>query len=253
MSGKKIRKWLSNVVITICIGVFIYSAYELGSLGLDYYHNRQVLADVQDIYATHTNRSETSAKKGEIRKQFKELHKINSDIVGWLTIDKTKINYPILQADNNEHYLYRNYKEENSRAGSIFMDYRNNVASYNRNIILYGHNMKDGTMFHNLRKYTDKEFFTNHRNVLFDTMYDSYDAEVFSVYHTTTDFDYIQTDFATQNEYKQLVEEIQDKSIFKSDVKVNENDTIITLSTCDYTLDPDEGRFVVHAKISKQE
>lgn len=84
------------------MGFFIYSAYELGSLRLDYYHNRQVLADVQDIYATHTNRSDTSAEKGEIRKQFKELHKINSDIVGWLTIDKTKINYPILQADNNE-------------------------------------------------------------------------------------------------------------------------------------------------------
>ncbi|AUJ24289.1 class B sortase [Virgibacillus dokdonensis] len=254
MSGKKIRKSLSNLLITICLGVFVYSAYELVSLGLDYYQNRQVLADVQDIYAAQTKASDSSeVEKGEIRKQFKELHKINPDIIGWLAIDKTNINYPILQAENNEHYLYRNYKEEQSRAGSIFMDYRNNVNAYNSNIVLYGHNMKDGSMFHNLRKYTDEEFFSNHRSVYFDTKYESYQAEVFSVYHTTTDFDYIQTHFSTQDEYRQLVNEIKDKSVFQSDVHVNEKDTIITLSTCDYTLDPDEGRFVVHAKISDQE
>lgn len=124
----------------------------------------------------------------EVRKQFKALQQINQEIVGWITMDDTQINYPIVQAKDNDYYLFRNYKGEDMRAGSIFMDYRNDVKSQNRNTILYGHRMKDGSMFGSLKKMLDEEFFMSHRKLYYDTLFEGYDLEVFSVYTTTTDF-----------------------------------------------------------------
>src|SRR5699024_3859127 len=90
----------------------------------------------------------------------------------------TKIDYPILQAEDNDYYLNRNYKREDTPAGSIFVDYRNNVAEENRNTIVYGHRMKDDTMFNSLTKYLDEDFLKDHQTIKYDTMYGSYDAEV---------------------------------------------------------------------------
>jgi len=129
------------------------------------------------------------------------------------------------------------------------MDYRNNVEEENRNTIVYGHRMKDDTMFNSLTNYLDEEFFKEHQTINYDTMYGSYDAEVFAAYYTTTDFDYIQTDFDSNEEYAGFLNEVEDKSEIQADFDVNADDQIVTLSTCDYTLDPDEGRLVVHAKI----
>lgn len=248
----QIKKGISRMFTFVCLVIFIYSIYSLSDIGLDYYNNRQVLAEVQQIYQ-QMDKEESNVDKAEIRKQFEELHQINQDIVGWIAIEDTKINYPIVQTNDNDYYLTRNYKQEQSRAGSIFMDYRNDLLTVNENIVLYGHRMKDETMFNQLTKYVDKDFFDTHSKVYFDTLYGSYDAEVFAVYYTTTDFDYIQTEFDSKEEYKLLLEEIKEKSIFESNVEVNEYEQIITLSTCDYTLDPDEGRLVVHAKVVEKE
>lgn len=109
--------------------------------------------------------------------------------------------------------------------------------------------MKDDTMFNQLKRYVDKEFFDSHPIVLFDTLYDRFDAEIFSVYRTTTDFDYIKTDFESDEEFQEFLDIIQEKSLHQSDVRVTKDDQILTLSTCDYMLDPDKGRLVVHAKL----
>ena len=241
------KKIISRIITIVSLSVFVYSVYALGSIFYDYYHNRQVLAEVQDIY--ETIEVPENVTYGEFRSQFYDLHEINEDIVGWITINDTKIDYPILQAEDNDYYLNRNYKREDTPAGSIFMDYRNNVAEENRNTIVYGHRMKDDTMFNSLTKYLDEDFLKDHQTVSYDTMYGSYDAEVFAAYYTTTEFDYIQTEFASDQEYGDFLQEVQDKSEIETDFDVGEEDEIVTLSTCDYTLDPDEGRLVVHAKV----
>lgn len=241
-----IVRWLSRVFTFVCVVIFTYSIYSLVDIGLDYYYNRQLLAEVQELYQVMEVEDDNET---EIRNQFHALHQINPDIVGWITVEDTIIDYPIVQTDNNEFYLNRNYKKEESRAGSIFMDYRNDLRSENENIILYGHRMKDETMFNQITKYEKKEFFDTHKKIYFDTLYGSYDAEVFAAYYTTTDFDYIQTEFDSKEEYKTLLNEMKEKSLFESEVEVNEEEQIITLSTCDYTLDPNKGRFVVHAKV----
>lgn len=191
--------------------------------------------------------------EGEVREQFNELKEVNHDILGWITVDNTKINYPILQSEDNEYYLTRNYEREESIAGSVFMDYRNDITDYNSNIILYAHWMKDDSMFNGLDKFLDEDFFYNHEAIYFDTMYESYQAEVFSVYNTTTDFNYIQTEFDHQHEYGSLLTEIKQKSKYDTDIELGMEDQIITLSTCDYMLDPDKGRLVVHAKLIKRD
>lgn len=117
---------------------------------MDYYENRKVMAEAQHIYKRSP--MEEKSENGEVRKQFQDLQKINPEIVGWITMDDTQINYPIVQAKDNDYYLFRNYKGEDMRAGSIFMDHRNDVKSQNRNTILYGHRMKDGSMFGSLKK-----------------------------------------------------------------------------------------------------
>lgn len=235
----------------LCLMVLVYSGYELTKIFLAYYKNRQVLADVQRIYNEQAVTEE--AKEGEIRPQFGKLLQINPDIKGWITIDDTMIDYPILQAQTNDFYLYRNYKREDSHAGSIFMDYRNDITMYDHHTVIYGHSMKDGSMFNHLKKFLDKDFFKSHQMIYFDTLYSAYDAEVFAVYQTTTDFDYIQTDFDSDEEYLTLIKQMKDKSIYSTDVELGADDQVLTLSTCDYLLDPDKGRLVVHAKLLKRE
>ncbi|MBS4218508.1 class B sortase [Bacillus sp. FJAT-49711] len=251
-----IRRTLSQIFTLLCVAVFIYSGYKLTTIFLEYYHNRQVLNDAQKIYYQSTSESEeiTHNEEGEwkIRPQFEELRTINPDITGWISIEGTQVNYPIVQTDNNEYYLTRNYKKDNSIAGSIFMDYRNDIKTSPTNTIVYGHRMKDGSMFNGLKKFLNEDFFSQHRIIQLDTLYASYDVEVFAVYSTTTDFDYIQTHFNSEEEYRLFLQEIQQHSLYHPDVKVNTDDQILTLSTCDYLLDPDKGRLVVHAKLVKR-
>src|SRR5699024_7180439 len=132
-------------------------------------------------------------------------------------------------------------------------DYRNDIHLHDeRNIVVYGHRMKDGSMFQHLTKFLDEEFFETHRTFEFDTLYDSYEAEIFAVYNTLTDFNYIETHFDSDEEYEQLLSDIQAASKFQSDVEVTADDSIITLSTCDYELDQNEGRLVLQAKLTKK-
>lgn len=249
-----VKKITSYFITIACLAVFAYAAHGLIDILLDYYQNRKVINDVQDIYYNEADSPgyQDEIEKG-IRPGFDELLKINDYVVGWITIEGTQIDYPILQADNNSDFMFRNFYGEESIAGSIFMDYRNNITMQDSNIVVYGHRMKDGSMFQHLTKFLDKDFFDKHQTFTIDTLYDSYEAEIFAVYPTMTDFNYIQTDFSNEEDFAGLIEEIQNKSTYKRDVDLNFDDQMLTLSTCDYTLDPEEGRLVVHAKLTKKE
>ncbi|MDQ0272528.1 class B sortase [Cytobacillus purgationiresistens] len=252
MYKKKAAVIFQRLVTLAALIAFIYAGSKLTIILYGYYDNWRNLSEVQDIY-NEVLQEEDEIEAGRIRQQFDPLLKLNEDIVGWITVEDTRIDYPILQADNNSYYLTRNYKRNETRAGSIFMDYRNEVeAEANKNIILYGHRMKDGSMFGQLKKYLNESFFYEHRNIYYDTLYAGYDLEVFSVYQTTTDFYYIETNFPTDQSFGGFIESLQDKSLHKADVNITEGDRIVTLSTCDYSLDSNEGRLVVHAKLVKR-
>ena len=209
------------------------------------------MKEIQVEYQNILQDSEPVTADNQIRQQFQSLLKINPDIAGWITINNTKVDYPILQSSDNEYYLNRNYKKDDSKAGSIFMDFRNQVKSQDRQTIIYGHQMKDGSMFGELENFLDEEFFSQNQHFQYDTTYASYDVEIFSVYLTTTDFNYIETDFSNDEEYIEFLKLIKGKSEIPTDVQVSEKDNIITLSTCNNLLDPEEGRLVVHGKLTR--
>lgn len=248
-------KKMSTLLTIICIVIFAYSLFHLIKIGYMYYHNDKILTNVQSVYENLDLApvdEEVDIGERKIRSQFIDLQKINEDVVGWISIEDTKVNYPILQAEDNAYYLNKNYQHDRTAAGSIFMDFRNDVADYDPNIILYGHRMKDNSMFDSLEYFLDEDFFNNHGVIQIDTLYESYDAQVFAAYSTTTDFDYIQTEFDEALDFITLFSRMKNNSKYESDVEVNLDDQIITLSTCDYLLDPNEGRLVVHAKLVKK-
>src|SRR5690625_3364082 len=148
---------------------------------------------MQDIYDNVASEDEEGEPEA-LRSGPDELLKEHDEVVGWITMDGTQIDYPVLQSDNNTDYLKKDYNDRVTRAGSIFLDLRNDITPENKNTVVYGHRMKDGSMFQHLTKYMDEDFLREHQTFEFDTLYDSYEAEIFSVYNTLTDFNYIQTD-----------------------------------------------------------
>src|SRR5690625_852382 len=182
-----LRKWVSRLITVASLSVFIYAAYNLGDIVIDYYKNRQLMNNMQELFYE----VDDEPVGDTIRPGFLPLLEQNEDVVGWITIDGTQIDYPIVQGEDNFHYLTRNFYHEDSRAGSIYMDFRNDVhLTDEKNVILYGHRMRDGSMFENLTKYLDADFFNEYRMIEFDTLYDSYVGEVFAVYQTLTTFNY---------------------------------------------------------------
>ena len=171
----------------------------------------------------------------------------NDDIVGYLKIEGTNIDYAVVQSTDNEFYLHRDLNLKNNAAGSIFMDYENNPHEIDRNIVIYGHNMRNGTKFHNLRHYRDRQFYENNRYISFTTLYEETTWEIFAIYETTIDFHYIQVIFKSDDEFISLISQMKAKSLINTGIEVGPNDRVLTLSTCRGTHDDD--RFVVSAKL----
>ncbi|MGE7842121.1 class B sortase [Lysinibacillus sp. NPDC093712] len=257
------KKWKTNLLTVLYLAIFLYAGFALVKYVYTYYESSKSLKEVQTIYAetlatipkevVDDGMSNAEIKsKYTIRPQFDDLLAVNDRIVGWISVDNTKLNNPILHADNNEFYLNHNYKDRESRAGSVFMDYRNDALDISRNTILYGHAMKDGTMFGSLKNYLKQDYANAHRTIYLDTLYEGYDVEVFAAYETTIDFYYIETEFKTDEEFIQFIGEVQKRSTIDMNVDVGPDDKIITLSTCKDSVISDDHRFVVQGKLVKR-
>jgi len=172
----------------------------------------------------------------------------NEDIVGYLIIPGTNIDFPVVATGDNDFYQAHDLSKSPNIAGSAFMDYENNVISLGYNTIIYAHNMRDGSMFHNLRYYGDSAFYEDHRLIYFQTAYRNTEWEVFSFYETTTDFNYINNRYQNREDfYTRLLSVVREKSAYETGVAVEVSDRILTLSTC--TNKEDDSRYVVHARL----
>ena len=178
--------------------------------------------------------------------RYLSLLEINQDVVGWISVPNTVIDYPVVQAEDNDYYLRRDIHGKRANAGTIYMDYRSDAQSKDNNTILYGHHMRNGSMFKDLVKYKQEEFFLQNDDIRFDTLFDEIKWEVFSVYITEADFPYTQTTFASDEDYLDFLDKIKGKSMFEKEMTLSKEDQILTLSTCTYEYD--DARFVVHAR-----
>lgn len=256
--GKSIRIIL-NVLIVIVSCVLIFCVYKLGSIWWEYHSNRQTQEQVQSLFYGEQQIQEVSGQEESIDEtqqyQFNLAPVIlaNSDTVGWITVPGTVIDYAVVQGQDNNKYLHRGFYGEENAAGAIFMDADNQLGEPLQNLLIYGHRMKDDSMFGELGKYLDYGFYQQNPSFTFITEEGIYDCEIFAVYQCTTAVDYCQLSFATGDEQQEYVRACKDRSAYQTVVSVSAEDTIITLSTCDYELDANEGRLVVQAKLTPKE
>lgn len=235
----------------LCVIVFIYSAFELIQYAKTYADTEQELQQVQQLYEEKQDIQEQQSQM--IQPRFEKLQTINENIVGWITIPNSQLNNPVMYSGDNDYYLHHNYLDEESRAGSVFMDFRNDVEGLGRHTILYGHVMRNGSMFGEIAKFAEQSYADEHSVMTFSTLYENYELQVFAAYETTTDFYYIETDFTDDAAFGRFLTEIQKRSVISMpvDVDVTATDQILTLSTCTTSL-ADNERFVVHAKLVKK-
>lgn len=178
-----------------------------------------------------------------------ELKKINSDTIGWLVVDGTNINYPVLKTNDNSFYLTHDFNKNYSIGGWIFMDYRNSSIMDNKNTVIYGHNLINKTAFGSLSSlFTDKWFNNCNHKIIVYTLDGNYTFEIFSVYYKEPESYYLNTNFSSDNDYLFFLKSLKSRSIYDFNVELNSEDKIITLSTC---TDNNKGRKVVHAKLIK--
>ena len=189
----------------------------------------------------------------EILPEFKDMMAVNSNIIGWLTIPDTKINYPVMQNGDNEYYLNHDMNQNYDRNGTIFMDKDCDVLKPSTNLILYGHHMQSGNMFGNLNYYQDESYFQKHRYITFDTIYEYGTYEVMYVFRshvyeeTEVTFKYYQfIDAYSEVEFDSYMNDMAAMSLYDTGVTAKYGDRLLTLSTCDYH--EKDGRFVVVAK-----
>ncbi|SHF12075.1 class B sortase [Alkalibacter saccharofermentans] len=205
-------------------------------------HNDQTIEDIRDEKILEMK--SIKVPKVEIGSKFISLLEINKDVIGWISIENTRVDYPVVLGFDNEHYLDHDFYGKKSRAGTIFMDFRN--RSEKKHLILYGHNMRDGSMFKDLIKYKKESFFYDNPIIQFDFLSRNERWEIFSAYVTDTNFYYIETSFKNNAEFTSFIDEIKGKSKYKTDIYPEANDQILTLSTCTY--DFSDARFVIHAR-----
>lgn len=182
---------------------------------------------------------------------FTKLKKINSDTIGWIQLQGTNINYPVVQTTDNSYYLSHSYNKENNTAGWVFMDYRNNATNLNNNTIIYAHSRNDGSMFGSLKTVLTKEWLNNkqYHTVYFSTPYENTLWQVFSVYTTPSESYYITPTFKNKEDYTKFLITLKKRSIYNFPAELNVNDKILTLSTC---RDNYGNRIVLHAKLIKK-
>lgn len=184
---------------------------------------------------------------------FNELLKKNPDTVGWIKVNGTNINYPVVQTNNNDYYLTHAYDKTTNDAGWIYADYRNNMTNFDKNTIIYGHGRLNNTMFGSLKNITNSSWYDNKDNYIikFSTPTENTLWQVFSVYTIPVESYYLQTKFNSDDQYNEFLQTIKNRSVKDFSAKVNSNDKIITLSTCKDVAGTK--RVVMHAKLIKSE
>lgn len=180
--------------------------------------------------------------------EYQTLFSENPDLEGWLTIEGTKVDYPVMWTpEDPEYYSSKGFDKEKSKNGLLFMDEASDMSEFGGNIIIYGHNMKNGSMFADLLRYKDENYYKEHSLIQLDTLYETRLYEIASVV-ADNDLEKLPYGFtnAADSEAEEVIEAMKDNSIYDTGVDMGYGDDFLTLSTCDYSQE--NGRLVVMAR-----
>ncbi len=231
------KNFLKNLISLILLVVMFVSAYKIISTLLDYKKASDTYTEIRENYSPE-------AEDGFIESDLKN---INPDYRLWLFVENTNINYPVVSYGNNDYYLFRDFLGEDSKSGTLFMDYRNNFEE-DKSTVIYGHNMKNKTMFNNLELFKEKSFWN--KNSLIHIYRGDYEYiyKPFSIFVAEPSFDYVRVGFNGENDFNDYINIVKKHSTFwdnNSDLTLN--DKILTLSTCSYEFN--DARTVLQAKL----
>ena len=274
------KKTVYILLIALLALVFLASAMELIEYFADSNKSKNTYDDLENqLITTPTLPEETDPENGQpitptlppnadpyelveitlpdgstdkVLRKYSKVYPQNTDMVGWLTIPDTKVSYPVMHTpDDPEYYLHRNFNKEEAKAGCLFMQSTCDAFVPSDNITIYGHNMRDGSMFRVLEQYKEKSFWETHKTITFDTIYEHHTYEIMAVFRTTATvgkgFAYHAFDFAADEQaYENFVMKCHNRELYETGVTAEYGDKLITLSTCEYSQV--NGRLVVVAE-----
>lgn len=237
------------ILLIILIFIVFFTFYKI----INWYNDSK-------ITKINQNKVLTKIKINEIKTDFKDnntfidvnltdLKKMNNDVVGWLKVNGTNINYPYVKTDNNTFYLTHSIDKSKNSAGWVFLDYRNNSDNYDKNNIIYAHARVDKTMFGSLKDALTKEWFNKEEEKIIktSTLTENSIWQIFSVYKINNTTDYLNINFKDEDEFLKFSNKLKERSIFNFNIDINKDDKILTLSTC-FNKDV---KTVMHAKLIK--
>ncbi|MBR3601751.1 MAG: class B sortase [Lachnospiraceae bacterium] len=246
---------ICSLVAVLCMGYvfFYYYLYERNSN--EYEHlaslKEETVASDSQVHINYTKEEEN--KDLVVLEKYKKIFSQNKSLIGWIKIDDTNIDYPVMQTVNNEYYLDHNYNQQYDKNGSIFLDKDCDITNPGCNMIIYGHHMKSGKMFGNLQLYSNREYYEKHPYIQFDTIYEEGRYQIMYVFRSRIYnedeivFKYYQFfEASTPEEFDSHMNEMANLSLYDTGVRATYGDKLITLSTCDNS--EQDGRFVVVAK-----
>ncbi len=235
------------VVIPLLVAVVAFAGYKLYTWLCENAASRSVIDEVQSAI-TVADTPDTADADADSRYEvdFERLLALNPDTVGYLRVEGTAVSYPVVQSGDNDFYLTHSFDGAENSAGWVFLDFRDHIGQ-SRNLVIYGHNRRDGSMFGSLSAVLDDSWCDNRENriLTFVTPDDYARYEVFSVYTVKAEDYYITTDFADDESYAAFLTTIRGRSVYDFGVEVGASDTILTLSTCSNV---DSYRTVLHAR-----
>ena len=210
-------------------------------------------AEVKNIWTDNRENQKEREKEPVILEKYADLYEENPDLTGWLSIEGMKIDYPVMQCEDDEYYLHHDFYGNEDKYGCLYVRERADVDTPGTNFIIYGHNMRDGSMSGDLDLYKDEAFFEEHSVISFDTLYEERTYEIVAVFLSRVYredeevFKYYDFyDAHTPEEFQDFYENIKSMSLYDTKVTAKYGDTFITLSTCAYHVE--DGRLVVVAK-----
>lgn len=259
----EMRIW--SFVIIVCVISLIGLLVSFVNWNLENSSTTDILEEVYDVanikVVTTTNTQSLSTEENKhfqtlyekygnmdmLEADFKSLKSINDDVVGWINVSGTKINYPFVQTKDNEYYLKHSLDKTSNKKGWVFMDFRNDADYLSKNTILYAHGLNNNQMFGSMRNVVKESWFKNKNNriVKISTENSNQLWEIFSTYTILPETYYIRTRFDSEKDYKDFLKELKSRSYFDFGVSLSSDDKILTLSSC-YN---NEKRMVLHAKL----
>ena len=239
------KKRILLIIEIIIVIIIIISGYNIFVWLNENNRNKEILEEISSKVTVEEVQYEDGNKK-KYNIDFSGLKEKNSDTVAWIKVENMRIEYPIVKTGDNAYYLNKSFDKSNNSAGWIFMDYKNKADGTDKNIVLYGHNRKDGSMFGDLKDVFTEEWYQNQ-----DNMYITYITEneyckyqIFSAYRIEDEDYYITTKFKSNDEFDKFVNKLKSRSFKNFEVEVSGEDQILTLSTCSDA----NYRVAVHAK-----